>query len=38
MDDDATTDMVIDFFFETLTSCDSVLWVNSVSPLQSILV
>ena len=34
--DDATTDMVIDFFFETLTSCDSILWVNSVSPLQSI--
>ena len=28
--------MVIDFFFETLTSCDSILWVNSVSPLQSI--
>lgn len=34
--DDATTDMVIDFFFETLTSCGSILWVNSVSPLQSI--
>jgi len=34
--DDATTDMVIDFFFESLTSCDSILWVNSVSPLQSI--
>ena len=34
--DDATTDMVIDFFFEELPSCDSILWVNSVSPLQSI--
>ena len=34
--DDATTDMVIDFFFEEVPSCESVLWVNSVSPLQSI--
>jgi len=34
--DDATTDMVIDFFFETLNPCDSIVWVNSVSPLQSI--
>ena len=34
--DNATTDMVIDFFFEELPSCDSILWVNSVSPLQSI--
>ena len=34
--DDATTDMVIDFFFEEFPSCESVLWVNSVSPLQSI--
>ena len=34
--DDATTDMVIDFLFEEFTSCESVLWVNSVSPLQSI--
>ena len=34
--DDATTDVVIDFFFEELPSCDSILWVNSVSPLQSI--
>ena len=34
--DNATTDMVIDFFFNELPSCESVLWVNSVSPLQSI--
>ena len=34
--DDATTDMVIDFFFQELPLCDSILWVNSVSPLQSI--
>ena len=35
-DDDATTDMVVDFFFEEFSSCESILWVNSVSPLQSI--
>ena len=35
-DDNATTDMVIDFFFEELPFCESILWVNSVSPLQSI--
>ena len=34
--DDATTDVVVDFFFEEFPSCESVLWVNSVSPLQSI--
>ena len=34
--DDATTDVVIDFFFKEIPSCDSILWVNSVSPLQSI--
>ena len=34
--DDASTDMVVDFFFEEFPSCESVLWVNSVSPLQSI--
>ena len=34
--DEATTDMVIDFFFEELPSCKSILWVNSVSPLQTI--
>ena len=34
--DNAATDMVIDFFFEELPSCESILWVNSVSPLQSI--
>ena len=28
--------MVIDFFFEELPFCESILWVNSVSPLQSI--
>ena len=33
--DDATTDMVVDFFFEEFSSCESILWVNSVSPLQS---
>ena len=33
---DATTDMVIDFFFDELPFCESILWVNSVSPLQSI--
>ena len=34
--DNATTDMVIDFFFDELPSCETILWVNSVSPLQSI--
>ena len=34
--DDATTDMVVDFFFEEFPSSESILWVNSVSPLQSI--
>ena len=28
--------MVIDFFFEELPFCKSILWVNSVSPLQSV--
>ena len=34
--DNATTDIVMDFFFENFPSCESILWVNSVSPLQSI--
>ena len=34
--DNATTDMVMDFFFEKLPSCKTILWVNSVSPLQTI--
>ncbi len=34
--DNATTDMVIDFLFDELPFCESILWVNSVSPLQSI--
>ena len=34
--DNATTDMVIDFFFEEIPSCETILWVNSVSPLQTI--
>ena len=34
--DEATTDMVIDFLFEEYSTCESILWVNSVSPLQSI--
>ncbi|MDC6451525.1 hypothetical protein PQZ43_01565 [Alphaproteobacteria bacterium] len=34
--DNATTDVVIDFFFKEFYSCESILWVNSVSPLQSI--
>ena len=34
--DDATTDIVVDFFFEEFSSCESILWVNSVSPLQLI--
>lgn len=34
--DHATTDLVIDFFFEEFPVCESILWVNSVSPLQSI--
>tara|TARA_B100001057_G_scaffold469512_1_gene529926 strand:- start:46 stop:756 length:711 start_codon:yes stop_codon:yes gene_type:complete len=34
--DDATTDKVIDFLFQELPACESILWVNSVSPLQSI--
>ena len=34
--DNATTDAVMDLFFEKFSSCESILWVNSVSPLQSI--
>jgi CMP-N-acetylneuraminic acid synthetase len=34
--DNATTDLVMDFFFEKFPVCESILWVNSVSPLQSI--
>ncbi len=34
--DNATTDIVVDFFFENFFSCESIIWVNSVSPLQSI--
>jgi CMP-N-acetylneuraminic acid synthetase len=34
--DNATTDVVVDFFFKEFYSCKSILWVNSVSPLQSI--
>ena len=34
--DAATTDVVVDFFFKEFSSCESILWVNSVSPLQSI--
>lgn len=33
--DDATTDAVVDFLFKKLPSCESILWVNSVSPLQT---
>lgn len=35
-DDDATTDEVVDFLFEKFSFCESILWVNSVSPLQLI--
>ena len=35
-DENATTDIVVDFFFKVYSSCKSILWVNSVSPLQSI--
>ena len=34
--DNATTDKVVDFFFEQFPTCSFILWVNSVSPLQSI--
>ena len=34
--DEATTDLVVDFFFEKMPFCESILWVNSVSPLQSV--
>ena len=34
--DEATTDVVVDFLFKELLLCESILWVNSVSPLQSI--
>ena len=27
--DNATTDLVVDFFFKEFPSCDSILWVNS---------
>ena len=32
--DDATTDVVVDFLFKKFPLCESILWVNSVSPLQ----
>ena len=35
-DDNATTDRVVDFFFKQFPTSASILWVNSVSPLQSI--
>ena len=34
-DDEATTDIVVDFFFKEIPNCETILWVNSVSPLQS---
>lgn len=34
--DNATTDLVVDFFFQQFPTCSSILWVNSVSPLQSV--
>ena len=34
--DEATTDLVIDFFFKEFSDCESILWVNSVSPLQPV--
>ena len=34
--DEATTDMVVDFFFKELPSSETILWVNSVSPLQQV--
>ena len=34
--DNATTDAVMDLFFDKFSSCESILWVNSVSPLQSV--
>lgn len=33
--DNATTDEVIDFLFTKFPFCESILWVNSVSPLQT---
>ena len=33
--DDATTDVVVDFLFKKFPLCESILWVNSVSPLQT---
>ena len=35
-DDEATTDKVVDFLFQKFSLCESILWVNSVSPLQSV--
>ena len=32
----ATTDMVVDFFFDKFSSCETILSVNSFSPLQSV--
>ena len=34
--DDATTDVVMDFLFKKFPLCESILWVNPVSPLQTI--
>lgn len=34
--DDASTDIVIDYLFEALPDCENLLWVNSVSPLQTV--
>lgn len=34
--DAATTDLVIDFLFKKFPVCESILWVNAVSPLQTV--
>lgn len=34
--DDATTDHVMDFLFAQFPECESITWVNTVSPLQSV--
>lgn len=33
--DDATTDQVMDFLFARYSDCESITWVNTVSPLQT---
>lgn len=34
--DEASSDLIVDFLFQVYDNCESLLWVNSVSPLQPV--